>query len=170
MDPYTGEIRIFAGNYAPVYWALCQGQLLNISSYDALYSLLGTRYGGNGTTTFGLPDMRGRAPIHYGHGSGLQSYSLGQMGGAAMVGLTPDQIGDHSHFVNTTTNDADATLATDKVLAKSAVKLYGGGLFNHDFDATAVANSGGGETHGNMAPFLALTFIICVNGQYPPRN
>lgn len=171
MEPFLGEIRIFAGNYAPVDWELCQGQLLSTSNYDQLYALLGTRFGGNGTTNFGLPDMQGRAPVHCGQGPGLQSYTLGRTGGEAMVSLNPDQIGSHSHSVNVTTNAADAKLATDKVLANAgAIHMYGEGTSNHSFDGKAVSNSGESEAHGNMAPFLALNFIICVNGIYPSRD
>ncbi len=172
MDPFLGEIRIFAGNYAPVAWELCQGQLLSADEYEELFSLLGNRFGGNGTTTFGLPDMRGRAPVHYGQGPGLQPYILGRTGGEAMVSLNTSQIGAHSHLVNVTTNAADAKLATDKVLANAgAIHMYGtAGPAHHDFDSKAISNSGGGEAHGNMAPFLTLNFIICVDGIYPSRD
>ncbi len=171
MDPFLGEIRIFAGDYAPVAWEFCQGQLLSTDEYDQLFSLLGTRFGGNGTTSFGLPDMRGRAPVHYGHGPGLQNYILGRTGGEAMVSLNTSQIGSHSHFVNATTKAADAKLATNKVLSNAgATHMYSDGSLNHDFDSKAVGNSGEGEAHGNMAPFLVLNFIICVDGIYPSRD
>ncbi len=172
MDPFLGEIRMFAGTFAPVHWQLCHGQLLRVDEYDALFSLLQTRFGGDGATTFGLPDMRGRAPVHNGQGPGLGSYALGRTGGEAMVSLTTNQMGSHGHLVHTTTRAADSKLGKDKVLANAgATHIYGTqGPPHHEFHSKAVSDSGGGEAHGNMAPFLALNFIICVDGIYPSRD
>ncbi|HEX9024697.1 MAG TPA: tail fiber protein [Geobacteraceae bacterium] len=186
-DPYLGEIRMFAGKYAPENWHFCDGALLQISAYDALFSLIGTTYGGDGTTTFGLPDLRGRLPIGQGQGVGSSAHNIGQNGGTESVTLTSAALPVHSHAayavnaagnltspqkaawaspVNTTT--APATLVNQYVLRAEvkAPAVFG------TMDPLAIGKSGLGtpRPHGNVMPSLPLSFIIALNGEYPQRS
>jgi microcystin-dependent protein len=159
-DPYIGEIRMFAGTFAPAGWAFCDGSLLPISEYDALFNLLGTTYGGDGQQTFALPDLRGRAMVGTGTGPGLSSYVLGQQGGVEQVTLTVAQLPSHGLPVTTesrtrTHPQAGSALAT-------------GGAYAASPDTT-MAPVGGGQPHENMPPFLAVGFIIALFGIFPPR-
>lgn len=173
-EAYLGEIRIFTGNYAPRNWALCNGQILNVSDYQALYSLLGTTYGGNGVSTFALPDMRGRLPMHQGTGPGLTQRPLGQRTGLETVALTEDQLPAHNHPMQASTSAPDQYDAVGNMLATGgAVNTY---VENppanriKDFAAQAIGYTGGGEAHENRMPFLCMHFIICIVGSYPSRN
>ncbi|MEQ8305222.1 MAG: tail fiber protein [Hoeflea sp.] len=170
-EPFVGEIRMFAGNFAPRGWAFCDGQLLAVSQNDALFSLLGTIYGGDGRTTFGLPDMRGRLPIHAGHGPGLSERRLGAKGGAEHVTLTVNQLPSHSHTYNASTTAATANnpeLAfvgespTVDVLAESPPTV--------PLSSAAVTHVGGSRSHENEMPFLCVNFIIALFGIYPSRH
>lgn len=169
-DPFTGEIRMFSGNYAPPHWAFCHGQLLAIYEYQALYSLLGTRFGGNGTTVFALPDMRGRAPMHWGTGPGLTLRQLGERGGATSVALTVDQIPNHTHDpVNATRKAAtgsDPTLAT----FADASRTYATDFTAQPLRSDAIRMAGESAPHENRQPLLTVNFIICLQGYYPPRS
>jgi microcystin-dependent protein len=184
-EAYIGSIVLFAGNFAPQGWLFCQGQTLPIAQYQALYSILGTTYGGNGSVNFQLPDLRTRVPVGVGQGPGLPNVSLGQMSGTAAVTLTQDQIPAHTHATTVSINaGADTNLsniATGRALSSDA---KGGGippLMYTDSaivpanvlkagSATAVvANTGGSKPHDNMQPYLGLNYIICVNGIYPQR-
>ena len=175
QDPMIGEIRIFAGNFAPRGWALCEGQLLAISSNEALVSLLGTTYGGDGRTTFGLPDLRGRAPIHPGQGPGLTPRRLGEKGGSETVQLISAEMPEHSH---TATLNADSSVAkTDQhgaaFLARNAASTpqFGDSL-NTTLGAGAISvqPAGGNQPHPNMQPFLTINYIIASQGIFPSRN
>ena len=171
-NPYFGEIRLFAGNFAPLGWAFCHGQLLSIAENDALFSLIGTTYGGDGQQTFGLPDLRGRVPLHQGTGTGLSSRAIGEQSGAETVALTASHLPAHSHSLVATSAPASATAGpAGGVLATASVKLYGSGAPSTPMAAAAIAaTSGGGQPHQNMAPFLALNYIISLFGLYPQQS
>ncbi len=171
-EPFVGEIRMFAGNFAPRGWAFCDGQLLAVSQNDALFSLLGTVYGGDGRTTFGLPDVRGRIPIHAGHGPGLSERRLGSKGGAENVTLTVNQLPSHHHnwevsntdAVNLTPeNNAYANTLNADVYQESPNDL-------ENMNTNAVGNTGGSRSHTNLMPFLCIHFIIALVGIYPSRH
>ncbi len=167
-DPYVGEIRLFAGNFAPNGWALCNGQVIAIADNDTLFTLLGTTYGGDGQTTFALPDLRGRAPLHQGAGPGLTPRALGQSGGSEQVTLGVPEMPAHSHAQNATSAAAQpAAGPSGSVLAATAVNVYGSGTPTTAMAAGAIAAVGGGEPHDNMAPYVALNYIIALFGIYP---
>lgn len=177
MDPYLGEIRIFAGNYAPFGWMLCQGQPLSIAGNSALYSLLGTTYGGDGVNTFNLPDFRGRVPI--GAGS---SFSLGQQGGAESVALTADNLPSHIHAgqvkcVAASSSESPAgnlpgiaTLSNSDAPRNRYVPDSGQALVDLSSNCVSVDAAGGSQSHENIQPSMALNFIIAVDGIYPTRD
>lgn len=170
-EPFVGEIRMFAGNFAPQSWAFCDGQLLAVSQNDALFSLLGTIYGGDGRTTFGLPDLRGRVPVHAGDGPGLSPRRLGAKGGAESVTLTVNQLPSHTHQMQASSGTADRTSAQGNVLAQSGLDNYrtiGGSDVN--LASTGVSSVGGSQNHANLAPFLCVHFIIALFGIYPSRQ
>jgi microcystin-dependent protein len=167
-EPFIAEIMIFAGNFPPRGWAFCDGQLLPISQNTALFSLLGTTYGGNGQTTFALPDLRGRVPVHAGQGLGLSSVSLGEVGGAEVVTLTGAQSPAHVHEVAASNGGATASRPSNNFLAA-------GGAYATASDGTTmnpamIRNSGGGQPHENRQPYLALNFCIALQGIFPARN
>jgi microcystin-dependent protein len=174
MDPFIGEIRIFAGTYAPVDWALCNGQLLSVSQYGALYSLLGTKYGGDGTNNFGVPDMRGRLPMHFGTGLGLTPRTIGQRFGTETVNLTEANLPQHTHALQASSDVAVSQEPGGNVLCNTGdVKFYHTGddaskIVN--LAASAIANNGEGQAHSNMMPYLCLNFIISLEGFYPSRS
>ncbi len=171
MDPYLGEIRIFAGNYAPSGWAFCDGTVMSVSQNSALYSIIGGIYGGNGTTTFALPDFRGAAPVHQGTGPGLTPRSVGESGGKVSVTLLETQIPNHSHTVNAQLLPTDAQPA-QTVWATSASKR-GQQIYSHNVDTPmsplALSVIGGSQSHNNMQPYVAMNFIISLEGNYPPK-
>lgn len=175
-DPFIAEIKIFAGNFAPRNWAFCDGQLLPIAQNTALFSLIGTIYGGDGRTTTALPNLKGRAPIHPGHGPGLASRRLGERGGTESVTLSESQMAPHSHALQTGTAPASSFVAdSNSTIARSV----GGFSYNDDpgppmspLHETALSESGSGDAgpHENMQPYLAIYFIIALAGVYPSRN
>jgi microcystin-dependent protein len=176
MESMMGQITLIAGNYAPQGWMLCQGQLLAIAQYDALYSILGTTYGGDGQTTFGLPNLAGRSAVHPGAGPGLSGWEAGQMNGTESVTLTTPQLATHSHGILANNTVGTTSVPTGQVPAKG---LDGGSgteytiyetTSNTQMAAGSVTPSGGSQPHDNMAPFLAINYIICVEGVYPARN
>jgi len=171
-DPFLGEVRMFAGNFAPVGWEFCNGQLVSIAENDALFSLLGTTFGGDGVTTFGLPDLRGRTPIHQGQGSGLTNRVLGQMVGAETVALSQAQLPAHYHAVHAISAAGTAADPTNAAWAASttAENQYSQGLPNVAMSASSTTPAGSGQPHENMAPFQAVSFIIALQGIYPPQN
>ncbi len=173
-NPFLAEIRIFGFNFAPHGWAFCAGQTLAISQNTALFSLLGTTYGGNGTSSFALPDLRGRGALHSGQGPGLSNYVLGQFGGTENVTLLTSEIPQHSHALAASSSLATvSTPASDTTLARSS-----GGLLAYDGTATpgtalspqAVSVSGGSQPHNNLMPYLAVNFCIAMSGIFPARN
>ncbi len=165
-EPYLGEIKMFAGNFAPRGWALCDGQLLPISSYDALFSLLGTTYGGDGRSTFGLPDMRGRIPVHAGWGPGLSDRSLGERGGVEVVALSTPEAPLHSHTLAADTNAATTADPRGQVPANAPGALsYAQGT--PDVKMASTASTGGLAAHENRMPFQCINYIIALAGIYP---
>ena len=175
QEPFIAEIRMFAGNFAPRGWAFCDGQLLPISENQALFSLVGTIYGGDGRTTFALPDLRGRAPVHAGQGPGLTNRRLGENGGAEAVFLTINEMPSHNHHA---ISNADSTVATsdkptDALPARNAgaTPQYGENA-NSTLNANSISigQTGGNQPHPNMQPFLTINYIIALQGIYPSRN
>lgn len=175
-EPFIAEIRIFAGNFAPRGWAFCNGQLLPIAQNTALFSLIGTTYGGDGRTTTALPDLQGRAPMHPGNGPGLTSRRLGEKHGAETVMLTEANMPPHNHGMATNTAPASTYIADS---TSSISRSANGNSYNQDGAPTmtnlhesAVGNFGadGVSAHGNMQPFLTMNFIIALVGLYPSRS
>ena len=169
QEPFIGEIRMFAGNFAPRGWALCDGQILQIVQNTALFSILGTTYGGDGQTTFGLPDLRGRFPIGQGQGPGLSSRQIGEMAGAEAVTLTTAQMPAHTHVARAK-GAAGTTSAPGNNVAAAGRNLYSTAAPDVALSVAAIAATGGSQTHENMPPYLGITFIIALEGIYPPRN
>lgn len=174
-NPYLAEIRIFAGNFAPKGWALCNGQILPISQNTALFSLLGTNYGGNGTSNFGLPNLQGMAPMHWGNGAGLTPRVIGETGGEVAVGLTSNQVGVHQHGWlcgaagskgenNTVTGEVNADTATGTFQAY-ATTSSGPAMSPGLIQPTQASGS-----HENRQPYQVLNFIIALQGVFPPRS
>ncbi len=175
-DPFIAEIKIFAGNFAPRGWAFCDGALLQIAQNTALFSLIGTTYGGDGRTTTALPNMQGRLPMHPGNGPGLTSRRLGERGGAETVTLSTAQIPNHNHSVSATVQPgreddpsgnvylAAGKTRSTKVYARNSATL------DSKMKAAALPNQGGGQPHNNLPPYLAMYFIIALTGTYPSRS
>jgi microcystin-dependent protein len=170
-DPFVGEIRMFAGTFAPRSWALCDGQLLSVSQNDALFSLLGTIYGGDGRTTFGLPDLRGRIPIHAGSGPGLTPRTLGAKSGGENATVSVNELPTHTHPFKGTNQFADTSNPSGNTVAKSTtVDAYINENPSVNLSGNAVTSEGGSQNHTNLMPFLCINFIIALFGIYPSRN
>ena len=170
-EPFIAEIKIFAGNFAPRDYAFCDGQLLPIAQNTALFSLVGTTYGGDGRTTFGLPNLQGRAPMHLGTGPGLPTRRLGERGGSEQAFLTEGQMPPHTHPVNATDFAGTVSNPAGNVFARSV----GGNAYGLPVDLVPLADAalpptGGSQPHNNMQPFLTLNFIIALFGIFPTRN
>jgi|SRR5581483_1403368 len=170
-EPFVAEIRVVPYNFAQRGWALCQGQLLAISQNVALFSLLGTTYGGNGVTTFALPDLRGRVGVHVGQGPGLSSYDLGQVGGSETVALTATQLPPHTHPANCLDANGDQYAPDNCVWAKDAGgnPQYGATKAAGVMAADVIAAAGGGQPHNNLQPYLTLNYVIALQGIFPAR-
>ncbi|MCO6457618.1 MAG: phage tail protein [Pirellulaceae bacterium] len=169
--PYLAEIRAFGFNFPPRGWALCDGQLLPINQNQALFSLLGTTYGGDGRTTFALPDLRGRTAVKFGQGPGLAAYQLGSGGGQETVAVSLAQLPAHSHGLQASSAAASQEAPSNtRVLGKVEEDIYGAGAANQPLGASAVGSTGGGQAHENMQPFLVLNFCIALQGVFPSRN
>ena len=172
-QPFIGEIKMFAGNFAPAGWAFCSGQLVPISQYTALFSLLGTMYGGDGQQTFGLPDLRGRVPVHQGVSVNGISYVIGEMAGTEAVTVTVNQLPAHSHTVKasnmgTVDTPVNGFPATDP--GANVAQFKANTPANSSMAATAVGSAGGSQPHSNIQPYLAISYIICLQGIFPTRN
>jgi microcystin-dependent protein len=167
-NPYVGEIRLFAGNFAPVGWMFCHGQLLSIPENEVLFVLIGTIYGGDGQNTFALPDLRGRVPVHQGQGPGLSPRVLGEVGGTETVTLTPNQAPVHTHALHASPAAATGTAPGGALLATTSVPSYDPAPGSTAMAAIAVGSAGGNQPHENMAPTLAVNYIISLFGIYPP--
>lgn len=165
--PYVGEIRLFAGSFAPLGWMFCQGQMLSIAEHEVLFQLIGTTYGGDGQNTFALPDLRGRVPLHQGQGPGLSPRNIGEMAGVETVTLTPAQLPAHSHVLQASAATATVTTPGGALLAPTAVASYDNGAASTAMAAAAVGTAGGNQPHENMAPTLAISYIISLFGIFP---
>jgi microcystin-dependent protein len=163
--PFLGEIRIMSFGFAPKSWAQCNGQLLPINQNQALFSLLGTQYGGNGQTTFALPNLQGRVPIHMGG-----SHTIGEVGGEQAHTLSLPELAVHIHVVNASTNVGNATNPNNALLGKAPANAYGPPTQLGGLNAGTSLPSGGSQPHPNMQPFLTLTFCIALQGIFPSRN
>ncbi len=171
MDPFVAEIRIFPFNFAPKGWAFCDGQILPLSQNTALFSLLGTTYGGDGKSNFALPDMQGNAPMHPGQGPGLSLHDLGETGGSETVSLLQSEIPSHSHAFVAAQSDGINRLPAGQLPAN----MIGVNGYSTVVNLTAMADSslspaGGDQPHNNMQPYLTLSFCIALQGVYPPRT
>lgn len=176
-DQYLGEIRIFTGDFAPLGWALCNGQRMSIAQNTALFSLLGTNYGGDGRTTFALPDLRDKAPLQAGQGNGLSLRDLGEIGGAASVTVAAAQMPSHTHAVNCVSGCGDQNIPVGTIWAEAHISRQGIPMYAADassgalqMGAPALADAGGNQPHNNLPPTLALNFIIALQGIFPPRS
>ncbi len=173
-EPFTAEIRIFAGNFAPRGWAFCDGQLLPVAQNTALFSLIGTTYGGDGRTTTALPNLQGRAPMHPGRGPGLTARSLGEKVGVETVTLSEAQLPSHSHTARgaTTPPTAGAPTNTSAMTRSSGGTVYHSNTTSNlvDLASQTLSTTGGSQAHTNLQPFLAINFIIALVGLYPARS
>jgi microcystin-dependent protein len=169
MDPFVAEIRIFPFNFAPRGWAWCDGQLLPLSQNTALFSLLGTTYGGNGKSNFALPDLQGRAPMHPGQGPGLSLHDLGETGGSETVSLLESEIPSHSHGVRVSADDGNSRVPVGKYVGRgNNIFAPLANLLN--FDPNALTPAGGDQPHNNLQPYLTFYFCIALQGVFPPRT
>ncbi|MFN2588459.1 MAG: phage tail protein [Actinomycetota bacterium] len=167
-QPFVGEIRIFAGNFAPVGWELCNGQLVPISENEALFQLIGTTYGGDGEETFGLPNLQSRLPIHQGQGSGLSSRTLGEMAGVESVTLTTQQMPAHTHPMIASLNAGASSNPGGQVLAAGTnVQFFRAIAPNTPMASNVIAPVGGSQPHENLMPYLCVNFIISMFGIFP---
>jgi microcystin-dependent protein len=165
-QPYVGEIRMFAGNFAPAGWMFCEGQLLPISEYETLFNLIGTTYGGDGQSTFALPDLRGRLPMHFGNG-----FTLAETGGAEEITLTVAQIPAHSHPFLATTDIASQGSPNNTLVAQPSVtKLYFAAAGAAALASNAMTPTGGNQPHNNFEPYLCVDFIISLFGIFPSQT
>jgi microcystin-dependent protein len=174
MDPFVAEIRIFPFNFAPKGWAFCDGQILPLSQNTALFSLLGTTYGGDGKSNFALPNMQGNAPMHPGQGPGLSLHDLGETGGSETVSLLESEIPSHSHAMRASGDVADNLVAVGNMVAKPLGR--GNNLYSTTTTPlaqmwdSAIGPAGGDQPHNNMQPYLTLNFCIALQGVFPPRT
>lgn len=170
MDAYIGEIRMFAGTYAPVGWEFCDGRLLSISGNEILFSLIGTTYGGDGMTTFALPDLRGRVPVHMGTNPATQTnYPLGSKGGTETVTLVSNQLPAHTHTVNVSSGEGDQIEPAGNVWA-TRIEQYSENSPTIQMSPTALTVEGYNQPHDNMMPYTVISFIICTMGYYPTQS
>ncbi len=171
MDPFVAEIRIFPFNFAPKGWAFCDGQLLPLSQNTALFSLLGTTYGGDGKSNFPLPNMQGNAPMHPGQGPGLSLHDLGETGGSDTVSLLESEIPSHSHALSVSFQNGNTRLPTGREPAAGVgVGFYGPAPLNATLSGNALTPAGGDQPHNNLMPYLTLNFCLALQGVYPPRT
>lgn len=165
-QPYVGEIRMFAGNFAPAGWMLCEGQLLPISENETLFNLIGTTYGGDGQSTFGLPDLRGRLPLHFGNG-----FTLAQSSGVETVTLTVNQIPSHTHPMLATTNVGNQQSPGGQVYSQTPqIKVYIEDTPDGNFSTQMIGSTGGSQPHNNFQPYLCVNFIISLFGIFPSQT
>lgn len=170
-EPYVGEIRMFAGNFAPAGWAFCDGQTMPISENEVLFQLIGTTYGGDGEETFDLPNLQSRVPIHMGTGPDGTTYQIGEMAGVEQVTLSTQQIPNHTHVPMASSDAATTQTPNDQVLATSAAQIY----YNApdapgNMAAQAIGPAGGSQPHENCQPFLCINFIISLFGVFPSQT
>jgi microcystin-dependent protein len=164
-QPYVGEIRMFAGNFAPAGWMFCEGQLLPISENETLFNLIGTTYGGDGQSTFALPDLRGRVPMHFGNG-----FTLAETGGVETVTLTSSQIPVHTHPMLASNDIPAASSPANNVIGHAAAKPFRAGTPSVTLNPASVAGTGGSQPHNNFQPYLCVDFIISLFGIFPSQT
>ena len=164
-SPYVGEIRQFAGNFAPVGWMFCNGQIVSISEYEVLFTLIGTTYGGNGTTTFALPDLQGRVPIHMN-----ASYPIGAKAGLEQVTLTPGQIPNHTHQAHSSGAAGTGESPANSFWANTTNSSYAPPPASLAMNNASISSTGGNLSHDNMTPYLAVSYIISLYGIYPSQS
>lgn len=171
-NPYVGEIRMFGGNFAPMGWLFCNGDILSISDYETLFMLIGTTYGGDGQTNFALPDLRGRLPIHQGQGQGQAlGFTLGQLGGAETVSLVDNQIPVHTHALMASSTPANSTQGSNNLIGQADnIRVYSTDVPTVPMAPTAIASVGSGQAHSNMQPYLCVNFIISYSGIFPSQS
>jgi microcystin-dependent protein len=170
-DPFVAEIRVFPFNFAPRGWAWCDGQLLPLSQNTALFSLLGTTYGGDGKSNFALPDLQGSVPFHPGQGPGLGLYDLGEIGGTETVTLLESEIPVHTHVVQASASDeAESNVPTGNSLTRAKLNIYSTNTTLKAMSFNALAPTGGSIPHNNMMPYLTFYFCIALQGVFPPRS
>jgi microcystin-dependent protein len=171
-EPFLAEVRMVGFNFAPRGWAFCDGQLLPINQNQSLYSLLGTTYGGDGRTTFALPDLRGRTPIHVGRSNGGGDHRLGQKSGEETHTLSANEMPQHTHTLRASSTDANTVVTPSNILARTtAADIYRDQPSNLvNLASGTVTNTGGGQAHDNMQPYLAVNFCIALQGLFPSRN
>ncbi len=172
-EPFVAEIRMFGGNFAPRGWALCDGQLLPIAQNTALFSILGTTYGGDGRTSFALPDLRGRVSLHEGQGPGLSPYALGNKSGVEHVTLAVNEIPAHNHKVEANPDPGNSPSPVNAIPGAEtagAVDLWSTNAKNGDMKASMIQNTGGSQQHKNRQPYLVVNYIIALQGLFPSRN
>ena len=173
MEPFLGEIKLFAGTFAPADWHFCDGTLLPISTNDALYSLIGTTYGGDGVTTFGIPDLRGRVPVHAGQGAGLSAYQPGEAGGQEQVSLLTVNLPKHTHQLMASTVLGAGADPTNNVIAQAAAgcNVFVKRAANTAYSGSHMAASGGnGQPHENRQAYVAINYIIALAGVFPSQS
>lgn len=164
-DPFIGEIRMFGGTFAPMGWAMCDGQIIPIAQNDVLFSVIGVTYGGDGINTFALPDLRGRVPIHRG-----TNYNVGQQGGSETVSMSVQQLPNHTHQTHCYSQSSDSTTPQSCVCGVSSLNMYSATAPNANMASQSVSPAGGGQPHDNIMPYLTVTFIIALEGLYPTQN
>lgn len=177
-EPFIGQIMMFGGNFAIRGWAMCNGQLLSIAQNTALFSILGTTYGGNGQTTFGLPDLRGRVPVHFGQGPGLSPYSLGQQSGVESQTLTQNQMPAHNHQIMTNSNNGNVSSGEGNFIAvpvlsgasPTAVNAFRSTQDGTPMGAQSLSVAGGSQPFSLLQPYLAVNYLIALEGIFPSRN
>jgi microcystin-dependent protein len=169
-QPYIGEIRLFGGNFAPAGWNFCDGSLLSIAQFSALFQLIGTTYGGDGQNTFAVPDLRGRVPVHMGQGAGLQNYVLGQIAGSESVTLTANQVAVHGHGALGSVGGASATPQNATWGNGGITTHIFGTPANNSMNSASVGATGGNQPHDNLHPFQVVSFIISLFGVFPTQG
>lgn len=170
-DPFVSEIRIFSFNFAPKGWAFCNGQILPISQNTALFSLLGTTYGGDGKSNFALPDLLDRAPMHPGQGPGLSLHDLGETGGSETVTLLESEIPSHNHTLSVASLNSQSTTPVNNSLGRgNPLRVYKSGIPSTAMGTNSIATAGGSQPHNNMMPYLTMNFCIALQGIFPQRS
>lgn len=169
-EPFLAEVRIVGFNFAPRGWAFCDGQILPINQNQSLYSLLGTTYGGDGRTSFALPDLRGRVPIHVGRSNGGDDHRLGSKSGEETHTLSANEMPQHTHPLEASTDENGGIAAANNVLARAPQALYADPPPDTPLQSSSIGNVGGGQAHENMQPYLAVNFCIALQGLFPSRN
>lgn len=170
-QPFIGEVKMFGGNFAILGYAFCNGQLMSIAQNDALFALIGTTYGGDGQTTFGLPDLRGRIPLHQGQGPGLTNRIIGESSGTETVTITTQQMAGHNHTVIANSNGGSSPNPQNNIVAGATQgNPYNQTAVDSQMGNQGIGPTGGSQPHDNMQPYLCISFIIALEGIFPPRN